>query len=143
MSRDDRLDPHLDFLELTDRMVEDLAFHNLKAREKLRGGIAWLEARRADATDAENADIEILLAQCHDAIKRMERLRDSYQDVRAVNAAAHAEHIAWLDKRTLSGTESPEERAERVQRLERLRADRRARMDELKRHEEERRGGGV
>ena len=49
MGTDDRPDPHLSFLELTDQIVEDLAMHNLKAREKLREGIAWLEARREDA----------------------------------------------------------------------------------------------
>ncbi|GAB4003590.1 hypothetical protein GCM10029992_45920 [Glycomyces albus] len=107
MGTDDRPDPHLNFLELTDQIVEELALHNLKAREKLREGIAWLEARRMDATSDENADIEILLAQCHDALKRMESLRDTYQDVRAINAASHAEHVEWLEKRMLGGTESP------------------------------------
>lgn len=137
MGTDDRPDPHLGFLELTDQLVEDLVMHNLKARERLREGIAWLEARRADADDAENADIEILLAQCHDALKRMESLRGAYQDVRAINAAAHAEHLEWLDKRMLGGTESPEERIERARRLEALREERQARMGELRRRSEE------
>jgi len=131
MGTDDRPDPHLAFLELTDQIVEDLAMHNLKAREKLREGIAWLEARRDGANEAENADIEILLAQCHDALKRMESLRGTYQDVRAINAAAHAEHIEWLEKRMLGGTESPEEHRARQARLERLREERQARMNEL------------
>lgn len=137
MGTDDRPDPHLSFLELTDQIVEDLAMHNLKAREKLREGIAWLEARREDAGPAENADIEILLAQCHDALKRMESLRGTYQDVRAINAAAHAEHVEWLEKRMLGGTESPEERRERQGRLDRLRHERQARMDELQRRSRE------
>jgi hypothetical protein len=137
MGTDDRSDPHLNFLETTDRLVEDLAMHNLKAREKLREGIAWLEARRADADPAENADIEILLAQCHDALKRMESLRGTYQDVRAINAAAHAEHVEWLEKRMLGGTESPEELRERQLRLERLREERQARMGDLQRRSRE------
>lgn len=134
MGIDDRSDPHMDFLELTDHIVEDLAVHNLRAREKLREGIAWLEARRTDADPAENADIEILLAQCHDALHRMESLRDTYQDVRAINAAAHAEHVEWLEKRMLNGTESPQERRDRRRRLDRLSAERRARIDELREH---------
>ncbi|MQM24165.1 hypothetical protein [Glycomyces albidus] len=137
MGTDDRTDPHLGFLEMSDRLMEDLAVHNLKARERLREGIAWLEARRADANEAEHADIEILVAQCHDALKRMEALRGAYQDVRAINAAAHAEHLEWLDKRILGGTESPGERAERQQRLERLREERQARMGELRRRAED------
>jgi hypothetical protein len=137
MGTDDRTDPHLSFLEMSDRLVEDLAVHNLKARERLREGIAWLEARRADADEVEHADIEILVAQCHDALKRMESLRGAYQDVRAINAAAHAEHLEWLDKRILGGTESPEERRERQQRLERLREERQARMGDLRRRAEE------
>ena len=139
MGTDDRPDPHLNFLELTDQIVEDLALHNLQAREKLREGIAWLEARRMDATSAENADIEILLAQCHDALHRMESLRDTYQDVRAINAAAHAEHVEWLEKRMLGGTESPEELRARQQRLDVLRAERRDRLNELREHSKERR----
>lgn len=139
MGTDDRPDPHLNFLELTDQIVEELAVHNLKAREKLREGIAWLEARRMDATSDENADIEILLAQCHDALKRMESLRDTYQDVRAINAASHAEHVEWLEKRMLGGTESPEERRERQKRLDRLSTERRERLDELRQHTRERR----
>lgn len=139
MGTDDRPDPHLNFLELTDQIVEDLALHNLKAREKLREGIAWLEARRMDATSAENADIEILLAQCHDALRRMESLRDTYQDVRAINAAAHAEHVALLEKRMLGGTESPEERRERQKRLDRLSTERRDRIDELRQRTQEER----
>jgi len=131
MGTDDRPDPHLSFLELTDQIVEDLAMHNLKAREKLREGIAWLEARRDGANEAEIADIEILLAQCHDALKRMESLRGTYQDVRAINAASHAEHVEWLEKRVLGGTESPEEHRARQVRLERLREERQARMGEL------------
>ncbi|WP_026923588.1 hypothetical protein [Glycomyces arizonensis] len=138
MGTDDRPDPHLNFLELTDQIVEDLALHNLQAREKLREGIAWLEARRMDATSAENADIELLLAQCHDALHRMESLRDTYQDVRAINAAAHAEHVALLEKRMLGGTESPEERRERQKRLDRLSTERRDRIDELRRHTQDR-----
>ncbi|GAB3232881.1 hypothetical protein GCM10027447_28950 [Glycomyces halotolerans] len=138
MGTDDRPDPHLNFLELTDQIVEDLAMHNLKAREKLREGIAWLEARRMDATTAENADIEILVAQCHDAIKRMESLRDTYQDVRAINAAAHAEHVEQLEKRMLGGTESPEEIRERQKRLDRLSAERRERLNDLREHTRER-----
>lgn len=137
MGSDDRSDPHLNFLETTDRLVEDLAMHNLKAREKLREGIAWLEARRGDADPAENADIEILLAQCHDALKRMESLRGTYQDVRAINAAAHAEHVEWLEKRMLGGTESPEELRERQRRLDRLRHERQARMGDLQRRSRE------
>ncbi|MCH7230360.1 hypothetical protein L0U85_05740 [Glycomyces sp. L485] len=137
MGTDDRPDPHLNFLELTDQIVEDLALHNLKAREKLREGIAWLEARRLDATSAENADIEILLAQCHDALHRMESLRDTYQDVRAINAAAHAEHVEWLEKRMLGGTESPEELRARQQRLDRLRSERRDRLNDLREHSRE------
>ena len=139
MGTDDRPDPHLSFLELTDQIVEELALHNLKAREKLREGIAWLEARRIDATSDENVDIEILLAQCHDALGRMESLRGAYQDVRAINAAAHAEHVEWLEKRMLGGTESPEERRERQKRLERLSTERRDRLDQLRRHSRERR----
>ncbi|WP_026931401.1 hypothetical protein [Glycomyces tenuis] len=142
MGTDDRSDPHLDFLELTDQIVEDLAMHNLKAREKLREGIAWLEARRIDADPAENADIEILLAQCHDALRRMESLRDTYQDVRAINAAAHAEHVGWLEKRMLGGTESPEELRERRKRLDQLSAERRARIEELREHSREHRERG-
>ncbi|RRR98564.1 hypothetical protein [Glycomyces terrestris] len=137
MGSDDRTDPHLGFLETSDRLVEELAMHNLKARDRLREGIAWLEARRVDADDAEHADIEILVAQCHDALKRLESLRGAYQDVRAINAAAHAEHLEWLDKRMLGGTETPEERSERHQRLERLREERQARMSELRRRSEE------
>ncbi|MBO3732170.1 hypothetical protein [Glycomyces niveus] len=137
MGTDDRPDPHLSFLELTDSIVEDLAMHNLRAREKLREGIAWLEARRADADPAENADIEILLAQCHDALKRMESLRGAYQDVRAINAAAHAEHVEWIEKRMLGGTESPEERRERQRRLDRLREERQARLGDLQRRSRE------
>lgn len=137
MGTDDRPDPHLNFLELTDQIVEDLAMHNLKAREKLREGIAWLEARREGANPAENADIEILLAQCHDALKRMESLRGTYQDVRAINAAAHAEHVEWLEKRMLGGTESPEERRSRSKRLEALRVERQARLGELHRRARE------
>ena len=137
MGTDDRPDPHLSFLELTDQIVEDLAMHNLKAREKLREGIAWLEARREDANEAENADIEILLAQCHDALKRMESLRGTYQDVRAINAAAHAEHVEWLEKRMLGGTESPDELRARQRRLDRLREERQARLDELQRRARE------
>ncbi|THV33522.1 hypothetical protein [Glycomyces buryatensis] len=138
MGTDDRPDPHLSFLELTDQIVEDLAMHNLKAREKLREGIAWLEARRADASTAENADIEILLAQCHDGLRRMESLRNTYQDVRAINAAAHAEHIEWLEKRMLGGTESPEELRARSRRLARLRTERQDRLNELREHSRER-----
>lgn len=137
MGTDDRHDPHLSFLEMTDRLVEDLAMHNLKARERLREGIAWLEARRDGADETENADIEILLAQCHDALKRMESLRGTYQDVRAINAAAHAEHIEWLEKRMLGGTDSPEEKRARQVRLEKLRVERQARMDELQRRSRE------
>ncbi|MEV3936266.1 hypothetical protein AB0K52_09850 [Glycomyces sp. NPDC049804] len=137
MGTDDRPDPHLSFLELTDSIVEDLAMHNLRAREKLREGIAWLEARRADADPAENADIEILLAQCHDALKRMESLRGAYQDVRAINAAAHAEHVEWIEKRMLGGTESPGERRERQRRLDRLREERQARLGDLQRRSRE------
>jgi hypothetical protein len=137
MGTDDRPDPHLAFLELTDQIVEDLAMHNLKAREKLREGIAWLEARRDGANEAENADIEILLAQCHDALKRMASLRGTYQDVRAINAAAHAEHVEWLEKRILGGTESPEELLARQHRLERLREERQARLEELQRRARE------
>ncbi|WP_030156262.1 hypothetical protein [Glycomyces sp. NRRL B-16210] len=137
MGTDDRPDPHLSFLELTDQIVEDLAMHNLKAREKLREGIAWLEARREGANPAENADIEILLAQCHDALKRMESLRGTYQDVRAINAAAHAEHVEWLEKRMLGGTESPEEIRVRSKRLEALREERQARIGELQRRARE------
>lgn len=137
MGTDDRPDPHLSFLETSDRLVEELAMHNLKARERLREGIAWLEARRDGADETENADIEILLAQCHDALKRMESLRGAYQDVRAINAAAHAEHIEWLEKRMLRGTESPEERRARQVRLERLREERQARMGELQRRSRE------
>jgi hypothetical protein len=139
MGTDDRSDPHLDFLETTDRIVEDLAMHNLRARERLRQGIAWLEARRMDAAAAppEHADIEILLAQCHDALHRMESLRDVYQDVRAINAAAHAEHIGWLEKRMPGAAESPEERRERRKRLDRLSAERRARIEELREHSRE------
>lgn len=132
MGIDDRPDPHLRFLELTDRIVEDLALHNLKAREKLREGIAWLEARRPDADAAEHADIELLLAQCHDALHRMEALRGTYQDVRAINAASHAEHVEWVERRMLGGTESPEAVRERRERLERLSAERRARIEELR-----------
>ncbi|WP_100444459.1 hypothetical protein [Glycomyces xiaoerkulensis] len=138
MGTDDRPDPHLNFLELTDQIVEDLAMHNLRAREKLREGIAWLEARRTDATTSENADIEILLAQCHDALGRMESLRDTYQDVRAINAAAHAEHIERLEKRMLRGTESPQELRDRQHRLDRLSAERRERLNELREHTRER-----
>ncbi|THV25913.1 hypothetical protein [Glycomyces paridis] len=137
MGTDDRPDPHLNFLELTDQIVEDLAMHNLKAREKLREGIAWLEARRADADPDENADIEILLAQCHDALKRMESLRGTYQDVRAINAAAHAEHVEWLEKRMLGGTESPEELRERRRRIDALGEERQARLGELQRRARE------
>jgi len=137
MGTDDRFDPHLGLLETTDRLVEELTMHNLKARERLREGIAWLEARRDGADDAEHADIEILIAQCHDALKRMESLRGAYQDVRAINAAAHAEHVEWLEKRMLGGTESPQERRERAERLERLRVERQARMGELRRRAEE------
>ena len=137
MGTDDRSDPHLDFLELTDRLVEDLALHNLKARERLREGIAWLEARRSDASASEHADIEIMVAQCLDALHRMEALRDTYQDVRAINAAAHAEHVEWLEKRMLGGTESPEELRERKRRLDRLSAERRERIDELRQHSRE------
>ncbi|GAB3651375.1 hypothetical protein [Glycomyces tarimensis] len=138
MGTEDRPDPHLNFLELTDQIVEELALHNLKAREKLREGIAWLEARRMNATTAENADIEMLLAQCHDALHRMESLRDTYQDVRAINAAAHAEHVESLEKQLLGGTESPEERRARQQRLDLLRTERRNRLDELREHSKER-----
>ncbi len=137
MGIDDRHDPHLQFLELTDRLVEELALHNLQARERLREGIAWLEARRPDATSVEHADIEIMLAQCHDALRRMESLRETYQDVRAVNAASHAEHVAWLDKRMLGGTETPEEVRDRRERLDRLRAERRERLNELREHTRE------
>ncbi|GAA1695567.1 hypothetical protein GCM10009830_49280 [Glycomyces endophyticus] len=137
MGTDDRTDPHLSFLEMSDRLVEELTMHNLRARDRVREGIAWLEARRADADEAEHGDIEILVAQCHDALKRMESLRGAYQDVRAINAAAHAEHLEWLDKRILGGTESPEERIERAQRLERLREERQARMGELRRRADE------
>ncbi|HLU29308.1 MAG TPA: hypothetical protein VKZ65_12770 [Glycomyces sp.] len=132
MGIDDRPDPHLRFLELTDRIVEDLALHNLKARERLREGIAWLEASRQDADAAENADIELLLAQCHEALHRMESLRGTYQDVRAINAASHAEHLEWVERRTLGGTESPEEARERRKRIERLSAERRARIEDLR-----------
>ncbi|HEU5127935.1 MAG TPA: hypothetical protein VFU12_08100 [Glycomyces sp.] len=132
MGIDDRPDPHLRFLELTDRLVEDLVLHNLQAREKLREGIAWLEARRPDADAAERADIELLLAQCHDALRRMESLRGAYQDVRAINAASHAEHVAWVERRMLGGTESPEAVRERRERLERLSAERRARIEDLR-----------
>lgn len=137
MGTDDRPDPHLGFLELTDQIVEELALHNLKARERLREGIAWLEARRSDADAGENADIEILLAQCHDALKRMESLRGAYQDVRAINAAAHAEHIEWLERRMLGGTESPAEVRDRARRLEALRVEREARLGELRRRSQE------
>src|SRR5690606_19949564 len=105
MGIDDRPDPHLRFLELTDRIVEDLALHNLKARERLREGIAWLEASRQDADAAENADIELLLAQCHEALHRMESLRGTYQDVRAINAASHAEHLEWRSEERRVGKE--------------------------------------
>ena len=117
---------------MTDSLVEDLAMHNLKAREKLREGIAWLEARREDADPGENADIEILLAQCHDVLKRMESLRGTYQDVRAINAAAHAEHVEWLEKRML-GDGVAQELRERQRRLERLREERQARLGDLQR----------
>lgn len=139
MGTDDRPDPHLGFLEVTDQLIEELVMQNLKARERLREGIAWLEARRDDASADENADIEILLAQCHDALQRMESLRGAYQDVRAINAAAHAEHVEWLEKRMLGGTETPEERRERQKRLDRLSSERRERIDELRQHTRERR----
>ena len=67
----------------------------------------------------------------------MESLRGTYQDVRAINAAAHAEHVEWLEKRMLGGTESPEELRARQQRLERLREERQARLGDLQRRARE------